>query len=877
MADKNNRHFYEIYGLKPDDYCDYRVVECGFSVRTTNALLKNDKKHVSDLLIMTSSDLISFRGFGKKCIDEVDSFLRKLSTDDSYYSPSSVKIAGIPSEIKPYKNSILVGDFTFRNEISEQNKKYVDKFENAYELLDKELINQCINETEYIVEILRTISEYIELCEEKNKTINTIKSINPVRLKNLVIYYVNAYSLAEEERNELLEGTDKDETLEAYINRFFRNDWKSNSKKKRFIKWCNFNITNEIDEYIEELKKNDRKYKTVSLRSQKKTLEYVGKEFNVTRERIRQIEIKEVRKFNLWRRKSGILLKIYADRNGDDVLTPSELEEYFGEETTLLVYLLKNSSNDGVIYDSQHDAFIIGDESLPERVQSYVDDLPETFHENKFNEFVQIAVDEYGLSDELIAKAIEESYRKTGETYHRYRLTLEKIYSVILEKYYPFGMHIYDSKELDRFKRLIFDEFGIEVNASDRAIAGIIGRIGILCGRGRYRLKNKQFISRTLADDICRYIEDSDFPIFLTNTLFNVFEDRLIEEKIDNKYFLQGVLHDEFGDRWIFKRDYISKDEGFTSVYTSIVDYIKKSHYPVTKEEIFHNFPGITEIVVSFSVSDPEIINLFGVYIHSNKLKLSSSEISYLKGVLNKLIETKEICHCKEIFNYVDADYHSLLSNNYIEYPFSMYSLLEYLFRDEFNFSRPFIAATDARIDNVKDMLRGMVLESDSIEIDEIRSFSKENHLGINSILGFIDSCNDTHLLISNTTVMKIEKTGADEKIAGIIEDEIVKELNETVPISNLQCINRFPELLVKWSDWLIYSIIKKWGSKVDVAASDNQFRFAVPIVAPKGKLDVNNVKNLDLVKDRIFVADDLNDIDILIGDILLEGGLDEL
>ena len=65
----------------------------------------------------------------------------------------------------------------------------------------------------------------------------------------------------------------------------------------------------------------------------------------------------------------------------------------------------------------------------------------------------------------------------------------------------------------------------------------------------------------------------------MMNTLFYVFEEELKTENVDNKYNLQGILHETFGKKWCFRRDYISKDEKITSIYTEIVTYIKKTGY----------------------------------------------------------------------------------------------------------------------------------------------------------------------------------------------------------------------------------------------------------------------------------------------------------
>ena len=92
---------------------------------------------------------------------------------------------------------------------------------------------------------------------------------------------------------------------------------------------------------------------------------------------------------------------------------------------------------------------------------------------------------------------------------------------------------------------MILEEFGdVRIPENDRALIARITPICILCGRGIYKLKQDNYITKELANKIYEYIDKSENSVFLTNTLFSVFEDELLSCGIDNKYYLQGVLHE---------------------------------------------------------------------------------------------------------------------------------------------------------------------------------------------------------------------------------------------------------------------------------------------------------------------------------------------
>ena len=83
-----------------------------------------------------------------------------------------------------------------------------------------------------------------------------------------------------------------------------------------------------------------------------------------------------------------IILKIYAERDGDEILTPSELAEYFEEKTEQILYLLRRAETSFYTYDSDLDVFVVGSSGLAERAQTYIDKLPEAFTEEKLDEII---------------------------------------------------------------------------------------------------------------------------------------------------------------------------------------------------------------------------------------------------------------------------------------------------------------------------------------------------------------------------------------------------------------------------------------------------------------------------------------------------------
>ncbi|MCI6691485.1 MAG: hypothetical protein MR510_03170 [Clostridium sp.] len=885
----------KLYGLSELFYCELKIESMKFSTRVMHRMkCPLNITYVSELLKLTYGELINVKGFGKNSFIEMDEKMRELvcntkDDDETELSEETIEFNSGLKRFKEYNQQICNGDFSFCNnwDLSESEKKILNQLKDAYAIIDKELLIEFNNVTPYAICILDMLSNVVQKYDKQQKKRRIIKNafnmLDDARKKCLVEGFIYAYTDDEKKQGQLRDILSRSHcsTFSSFVCSEIILDKECENEVLNFLKWCSFDLYKDIDKFMENLYENDRERIIVQARASGDTLAALGEKMNITRERVRQIEGKAKKKFVNLLNKYHLILKIYAIRNQDEILTPTELYEYFGFETDTILYLLKNTESSSYVYDKELDVFIVGETDLAERAQSYVDTLPESFSDKKIEKYVQDGIVEYDLTEEIIKKVISEEYQLTGRTYHRSRLTRGGIYEHILRYYYPDGLWVYGKKEIKEFREYVAHDYGnITLPQNDRALVAQICRAAILCGRGIYKAKESKYISVQLAKEIFEYVENSEFPIFMTNTLFSVFEDKLRAENIDNKYYLQGILHELYGDKWTFRRDYITKDNEVTSVYSSICMFVKNSVYPIKKQEIFDVFPGITEIVINFAITAPEIINLFGTYIHVDNLKITDRDLSYLRNVVYKFLEKSSVWHCKDLFEYIMNDNPVLLSNNFINFPFGLYSLLEHYFGSEFNFSRPYIAREDAEIERTDNVIRETIQASDRIEISEFQTYAKEHYHQISSILEFIDSCNETHLLINSDELASIDIIGITDKIAAEAEKMIIQELDNTEPISNLSCLHQLPRLNVEWTEWLVYSVIKKWSTMLDVEPSSNKFHQAVPMIAPKGQLVLDGFEHIS-VEDagNITLADDLRNIDDLICDYILEdlGDIDEL
>lgn len=855
------QYLYDYFGIEPDDYKGIGVDELDLSVRVFNRLHRYKIETIEDLLLISWEDMDGWYGFGKNCKDSLEAELNKLFS--SGRKPSFAKVDIPPKFItSAYKQFEMIDiDHVF---LSRSQKKLIERYNDAVTSLDKCDVDVLISNPEYcssIIESLNTASTKLRSRVIAKDLINEIPDdVRKMPVQEVFSFFSDNYSFL----SEMLGECDNDSFEETLFSKC--EEWVDKKSFNNFYKWIKTNIDGLTDVLFCDEKFAGRVLDVLAERAKGNTLEQVGNIFGVTRERIRQIESKGLRFILAWDGKNKIskLIRMRYSRQG--FISSEELINTFGKYGNVMNHYYKSIDSRLIRFERDYDGFVVCDEDIFREVQYYVDSLPDIIHVSDIDSFEG---DRY--PKELLRREILSQYKLTGDVYHRSRLTMTSVYSDILRSEYPYGIHVYDDRELNTFRKKVEEKYGdIKLSSTNRALGVRIADIGVLCGRGIYRPKQKQYITQELSDKIYEYLVNGDLPAVLTNTIFAVFEDELVEQGIDNKYFLQGIIRELYGNKFIFRRDYIIKDANFTNISSAVIDFVSKSNVPISKREIYAKFPGITEIVINLSMSDSRILNLFGSYIATKNIELEDDEIEYLKEVADKHTASGKSIHCKDIYDEVSSYNKMMLSRNFIIQPFGIYGLLEYLFPDDFNFDRPFIARRDVEIEKTMDSLYAKVSESDIVELEELTAIAKEKHFQINSLIVFANSCNDSHLLISNHQMASLDYLNIDESVAKQVEEIILNNVSSTMPISSLTCIHMFPKISIKWNEWIIYSLLNKYSHAFEVTLSSNQIRLAIPFLALKGNTDLNIINSTgNTITSGVVIADDLDNIDELIEDFI--------
>ena len=871
--------FSDIYPIVVSEDKDVSVMDLPFSVRLKNILMRNHVTTLSAILALNISEFEGFRNLGAKTVKELTDYLDGLVeeglTVNSKNKRDKMQSAAIVQNIEAF----LSGDRSFLENISGDERKSAEPYINALDVLGADLAETCYRDPMSVLPMLQSLSDFIYKSDREfeieRRIKDCMKAIPSERLDQKVVGYINAYTRDEEKTEKLKFIYGFEENHDTQLRDFEKekvfNSYELLSLFLDFLKWSSFDIREDAQLFLVDMYGQSRIKSLLIERSRGATLQDVGDNLQITRERVRQLEQKVKRKFIVWQAKHRILLKISAVRNSDMVLSSAELQEYFGEYYSEMIFLLRTCKSPAFKYDSQLDVFVLGDESLTSSAFEFVESLPASFDEEKYSEFVA-ALEDQDIPLELFEKAFNEEYRKDGSTYHRIKQTLTEIYTLIMNSHFMHGISIYNESDMREFRRIAIEEYGCtKLPENDRAIYSRIQDVCIMCDKGVYKPKSKEYISKDLANKIHTYIVDSPATIFLTNVLFNIFEDELAEFGIDNKYYMQAVLRELYGNEFFFRRDYVSKDDTVTSLYAELVQFIKRFDYPITREDVYKEFPGLTDIVLNIAASDSDVLNLFGKYIHGSKLPLVDSDRGYFKTVINKFIGDSDngTCYYGDLYDYIVRDDEDRLRRLFINIPTSLFSVLEYLFRDEYQFKRPFIAKLGVEIGNPALQLKEMILSSDSISFAEIVEFMKENHCQPYSYLDYYNGYSDTHLLANGDSLATFDYLGIDDTVAELAVRILEDSVSECVPIRDIGCIHNLPRINAPWNEWLIYSVIRKWSDKLEVGVSNSIFKLSFPLISPSGMMNTAAFGGQAVSAESSYKIDDLDNLDDLIADII--------
>jgi len=755
----------EIFFDKSGHACkDILIEELDLSVRSYNQLKRSGVTYFSQLLYMSDDEIMNIKNIGKKSAIE----LRQKISSINY--------------------KIITNNQYNLSETAYQ----ISKFEEC----QKEYLN--INPVFWHAKIETLLTGFLQKNTMDDTLIKMISSLDIVKsLSDLFESWEGSY----------LQNTD----LCA------------------FIKYLNYDFLSDIDCFFEDYSDN---WKSILMcRENGGTLEKAAQILGVTRERVRQIERRIQQDFNsICKRKNWMLiLSSICDRK--TYLDVIEISNIINEKySKIFIYLLKNSKNTQFLFSIDMGVFLIGnDMSAQNLLIEFENALSKIVSEDELSQIEYKLATDKNLKPDFVTEICRKNLYRYGKFYSKTKLTNTDLYNYVLENFFASGYKIDDTAETSRLRYLISNSFGtVNLPVNDRAIDARIMDIGILCGRGTYKHKKGIEKFEEIANKVSDYFSESQKTAISFLEIFDKYKDEIILKwGIENRYQLQGILKYYLKDKYYFSRDYISKTDA-DDISTEIVNYIAKNNI-VSKDKLRKCFKGISEAMLFqiLSRSSDILIWGFGEYIHSNKLQFDQEDVERLSNELKMRMGTGYV-NSKKLYSDLYINQECFFQKNRIDNHMAFFSVLEYIFSDAYNFSRPIISMPDTGRLNANQIVKDYISTFEQITISEVKEFLDETKIGITSIPAFFDSFCDEYIRADEDLLVKIENLNLSKAICKEITDTLLAFIKDKgyIAAQKFNGYPYFPNIGVKWSPYLLVSLVRMGYIEVSAMNPSPNWRY---------------------------------------------------
>jgi hypothetical protein len=590
-----------------------------------------------------------------------------------------------------------------------------------------------------------------------------------------------------------------------------------------FLRWLS-NIKEEklFNEFV-AIFKNERDKNIFKARAIGNTLEEAGNQHGITRERVRQIEVKIMRSFVYYANRVKPHYILLAMTENENIISDNLIKKIYGDYSIDFKYALRKGNIKNIKFNEELQSFVFDDTEWQELLKLYFNDLPQIIECKQVDNVLKPIFCGAGFPIEYkaIKKIVLSKYLIIGNTYSKTQIGVGSLYLAVIKKYYPNGIKLFDKFETKRFKIFAENMFGeVDWPNTARAISARIADGTVLCGRGRYILPNCIKIDDSLLLEIHDYIKKCERNTLLFHELFERFKEKLLNHSnIDNRFFLQGVL----------KYKYRKKIQKSQNIGDEIVNFIQSKKFIATKNEIKREFLGITEIIINLHTTGNKNILLWGLgeYIHNSKLILDDNTVDRLSDIL-AIYTNQWPVSAHKLFDDLYNTENKFFLDNHIENHIALFSMLEYLFKEEYKFSRPYIASKNNIAITSDSIIREFVSTFDELSIAELKNFIDNNHIEITNFSALIDRLGDKFIRADRDFLIARDKLNLSDNMVNRIEETLLAIMGTKsyISVRLLDDFLFFPSMGIRWTPYLLVSIIKLLGKKINVFAVSTDYRY---------------------------------------------------
>ena len=557
--------------------------------------------------------------------------------------------------------------------------------------------------------------------------------------------------------------------------------------------------------------KSEREFNVVRRRAKGATLEEIGKIFGVTRERVRQIEKNFVGRFMKHRKSARkIFYFLRALLEGRTILTLDDAKNFFGEEVSeiLLFFAARTDfGDDRLRFDKGINSLVFHDGIALDEIELTAN-LPDIIEEKFFDDVTETLAREKNYPVELLRLKLSKIYKRSGKFFHRGRLTLTFECSYVLKERFPNGYKIADETFYLRFVRYLQELFNEKTPLTQRNVDAKIGIMGFLCGRGKYIHPDFVHISSNIMERVKNFIDSSDCTAIFYKEIFESLKNIFVGTQITNHYFLQGAIK-FFKLPYTLRKDYLTKASEIDM--GKEFDNFVAERGEVSVQEIKENFVSFKDFNIAFLAGRcPEIIrDGLGNFIHASQLNLREEDFEPIKNFLCQ--NCSKPVNSRILFDLFFERFSEFMTRNDIQSHRKLFGVLQYMFQDKFNVSRPFISTIDLKNFSNKKFLRRLLEDTDEIEIEDVVAICEENGIHYVSRACLIESLRPEFVRVDEFVLMRPESIGVTDEIISAVVEDIKSAIERNGGWQTAQTFEDYewlPQMEIPWNSFLLESLL---------------------------------------------------------------------
>lgn len=583
--------------------------------------------------------------------------------------------------------------------------------------------------------------------------------------------------------------------------------------------------------------KNNKELSIMEWRMNDKTLATIGKVFECSRERIRQIEEKVLDKF-----KSSCYAQVEELFGGLQIIVGkksftdmSELKDLIGASKTeiILFFMYKVGWDKKFFYhDKKADAIFLKNENYrPIDYDKLIYSLPELIKAEDFKKEVTRLIEREHCDKKFLDLKLPQIYQRTGNFFHRNKLTLFAKFSYVLKEYFPDGYKISDYDDYQKFVQHLREAFDYDRHVSQRLLDGNIScYIGMLCDRGKYLHPDYVKVSTEIIELIKNFIENSQRTAITYKEIFETLKKNFEGTKIINHYYLQGLIR-LYKLPYILRKDYVSKDPDVN--ITKEFDWFIRNNETVYTQDIKKYFYGFDDTNISLLIQrSPEIIRIgYGRFMHAANLNLQKNDFTDLEKFVNKIC-AREAVHMADLFVMFKANFGKFIARNKIDTPEKLFGIFRYMFKDKFDFVRPHIAQKKAPPPTNKILLLNHLNGINMISIAELEDISDANKINFYTSGKMVDKLFPEFIRADQFNMCRPESIGITDKVIAEVAQIIktgIKNNGGWKAARTFEDFENFPKIKLAWNSFLIENvaslannikILRNVGSSLDYSGA---------------------------------------------------------